>query len=186
MLTEKNMTNTREMKCGDFIKAIASSAPTPGGGGGAAFGGALGMALVNMVGNLTLGKKKYANVELEAKKIIQEGDEIISAMMDLIDADAAVFAPLAEAYCLPKETPEQIAHKKVVMEKCSKDACEVPMQIMRKAHAGILLMKRMGEIGTSIAISDVGCGVTFMKSALIASYLNVLNNLNSIKDQSKE
>lgn len=177
------MTNTRELKCGDFINVLASKAPVPGGGGAAAFGGAIGMALSNMVGNLTIGKKKYAAVEGEIKELVAKGETVINALMDLIDKDAAVFEPLSQAYGLPKETPEQIKHKEEVIEKCCKEACSVPMEIIRKAYEGILVHKRMGEIGTMIAISDVGCGVTFLKSALIAAKLNVLINFNFIKDK---
>ena len=177
------MSNTREIKCGDFINVLASKAPVPGGGGAAAFGGALGMALSNMVGNLTIGKKKYAEVEGEVKELVAKGESVINALMDLIDQDAAVFEPLSKAYGLPKETPEQIKYKEEVIEKCCKEACEVPMEIMRKAYEGILVHKRMGEIGAMIAISDVGCGVTFLKSALIAAQLNVLINFNFIKDK---
>ena len=177
------MSNTRELPCGNFINVLASKAPVPGGGGAAAFGGALGVALSNMVGNLTIGKKKYAAVEGEIKELVAKGETVINALMDLIDQDAAVFEPLAKAYGLPKETPEQIKYKDEVIEKCCKEACTVPMEIMRKAYEGILVHKRMGEIGTLIAISDVGCGVTFLKAALIAAKLNVLINFNFIKDE---
>jgi len=171
------------MKCGEFIDVLASKAPVPGGGGAAAFGGAIGMALSNMVGNLTVGKKKYAEVEDEVKALIEKGQAVIAHLMDLIDQDAAVFEPLSKAYGLPKETPEQAEHKAKVIEECCKAACSVPMKIMRKAHEGIMLHQRMGEIGTMIAISDVGCGVTFLKSALISAKLNVLINFKFIQDE---
>jgi formiminotetrahydrofolate cyclodeaminase len=177
------MSNTRATKCGDFIELLASKAPVPGGGGAAAFGGAIGMALSNMVGNLTIGKKKYADVEDEVKQLISKGETVVNELMDLIDKDAAVFEPLSKAYGLPKDTPEQAKHKEEVIEKCCKEACTVPLDIMRKAYEGIMIHKRMGEIGTLIAISDVGCGVTFLKSALIAARLNVLINFKFIKDK---
>ena len=177
------MSNTREIKCGDFIELLASKAPIPGGGGAAAFGGAIGMALSNMVGNLTIGKKKYAEVEDEVKQLVTKGDAVINELMDLIDKDAAVFEPLSKAYGLPKDTPEQTKHKEEVIEQCCKEACTVPLAIMRNAYEGIMIHKRMGEIGTLIAISDVGCGVTFLKSALIAARLNVLINFKFIKDE---
>lgn len=177
------MSNTREVKCGDFIELLASKAPVPGGGGAAAFGGAIGMALSNMVGNLTVGKKKYAEVEDEVKQLITKGETVINELMDLIDKDATVFEPLSKAYGLPKDTSEQAKHKEEVIEQCCKEACTVPLDIMRKAYEGIMIHKRMGEIGTLIAISDVGCGVTFLKSALIAARLNVLINFKFIKDE---
>ena len=168
--------------CRTFITQLASKAPVPGGGGAAALGGAIGMALSNMVGNLTVGKKKYAENEPEVKALIADGLALIEDLQRLVDKDAEVFEPLSKAYGLPKTTPEEMAHKEGMIEDCSKTACSVPMEIMRKAYEGIKIHARMGEIGTLIAISDVGCGVLFLKSALIAASLNVLINLNTIKD----
>ncbi len=172
-----------DQTCSSFIDVLASKTPVPGGGGGAAMGGAIGMALSNMVGNLTVGKKKYADVEGEVKELIAKGEEIISKLKSLVDKDAEVFEPLSRAYGLPKTTPEEAQYKEETMETCSKTACGVPMEIMRAAFEGIKIQARMGEIGTMIAISDVGCGVAFLKSALISGSLNVIINLNTIKDQ---
>lgn len=172
-----------EKTCSAFIEVLASKAPVPGGGGAAAMGGAIGMALSNMVGNLTVGKKKYADVEGEVKELLARGDDIILKLKRLVDQDAEVFEPLSKAYGLPKNTPEEVKFKEETMENCCKTACGVPMEIMRAAFEGIKIHARMGEIGTMIAISDVGCGVVFLKSALIAGSLNVIINLNTIKDQ---
>jgi formiminotetrahydrofolate cyclodeaminase len=172
-----------DQTCSAFIEVLASKAPVPGGGGAAAMGGAIGMALSNMVGNLTVGKKKYADVEGEVKELIAKGDKVILKLKELVDKDAEVFEPLSKAYGLPKNTPEEAKFKEETMENCCKAACGVPMEIMRAAFEGIKIHARMGEIGTMIAISDVGCGVVFLKSALIAGSLNVIINLNTIKDQ---
>ncbi len=172
-----------EKSSAHFIDVLASKAPVPGGGGAAAMGGAIGMALSNMVGNLTVGKKKYADVEAEVKTLLAEGSAIIEALKDLVDKDAEVFEPLSKAYGLPKETPEEAAYKAQVMEECSIEACSVPLEIMRKAHAGIKIHERMGQIGSRLAISDVGCGVVFLKAALISGQLNVMINLGAIKNE---
>ncbi len=169
--------------CSDFLEVLASKAPVPGGGGAAAMGGAIGMALSNMVGNLTVGKKKYADVEEEVKELLDKGYKIIEELKLLVDKDAEVFEPLSKAYSMPKETPEQAKLKEETLEACSKVACSVPLDIMRKSYEGIKIHQRMGQIGTLIAISDVGCGVVFLKAALISGYLNVIINLNTIKDQ---
>jgi len=171
-----------EKNCSYFIDVLASKAPVPGGGGAAAMGGAIGMALSNMVGNLTVGKKKYADVEDEVKSLLEQGSQIIEELQKLVDRDAEVFEPLSKAYGLPKDTPEEAAYKEKVMEACSIEACSVPMEIMRKAYAGIKIHERMGRIGTKLAISDVGCGVVFLKAALISGQLNVLINLGAIKN----
>ncbi len=172
-----------DQTCSAFIEVLASKAPVPGGGGAAAMGGAIGMALSNMVGNLTVGKKKYAEVEGEVKELIAKGEDIINKLKKLVDKDAEVFEPLSKAYGLPKNTPEEAKYKEETMENCCKTACGVPMEIMRAAFEGIKIHARMGQIGTMIAISDVGCGVVFLKSALISGSLNVIINLNTIKDQ---
>ncbi|MFA5905684.1 MAG: cyclodeaminase/cyclohydrolase family protein [Desulfobacula sp.] len=169
--------------CKDFNAVLASEEPVPGGGGAAAMGGAIGMALSNMVGNLTVGKKKYADVEGEVKELLDKGAKIIKELESLVDKDAEVFEPLSKAYGLPKNTPEEIEYKAKTMEQCCITACSVPMEIMRKAYAGIKIHERMGQIGTMIAISDVGCGVAFMKAALLSGSLNVIINLNTIKNQ---
>lgn len=166
-----------------FLDVLASKAPVPGGGGAAAMGGAIGMALSNMVGNLTVGKKKYADVEDEVKELLEKGSNIIEDLKALVDKDAEVFEPLSKAYGLPKDTPEQIAHKEKVMEGCSIEACSVPLEIMRKSYEGIKIHERMGQIGSKLAISDVGCGVVFLKAALISGQLNVLINLGAIKNE---
>lgn len=172
-----------EKSSAQFLEELASKAPVPGGGGAAALGGAVGMALSNMVGNLTVGKKKFADVEDEVKELLEKGYAVIEDLKGLIDKDAEVFEPLSKAYSLPKNTPEEIAHKAKVMEECSKTACSVPMEIMRRAHEGILIHQRMGQIGTKLAISDVGCGVAFLKAALVSGRLNVIINLGAIKDE---
>ena len=172
-----------EKSCAYFLDVLASKAPVPGGGGAAAMGGAIGMALSNMVGNLTVGKKKYADVEDEVKELLEKGTTIIEELKALVDKDAEVFEPLSKAYGLPKDTPEQLAHKQKVMEECSIEACSVPLEIIRKSYDGIRIHERMGQIGSKLAISDVGCGVVFLKAALISGQLNVLINLGAIKDE---
>ena len=172
-----------ELSSKEFIAKLSSKAAVPGGGGAAALGGAIGMALSNMVGNLTTGKKKYADVEDEVQELLKKGEAVIAELLSLIDGDAEVFKPLAKAYSLPKATPGEAKLKAETIEMCCKKACSVPMEIMRKTCEGIAIHKRMGEIGTIMAISDVGCGVVFLKSALISGQMNVIINLNSISDE---
>jgi formiminotetrahydrofolate cyclodeaminase len=171
-----------DYSCKQFLTDLASKAAVPGGGGAAALGGAIGMCLSNMVGNLTVGKKKYAEVEDEVKKLMDRGTQVIEKLQELVDKDAEVFEPLSKAYGLPKDTPELAKQKEITIENCSKVACSVPMEIMRYAYEGIKIHQRMGQIGSMLALSDVGCGVTFLKSALVAGSLNVIINLNTIKD----
>ena len=90
------------MSCSDFVNVLASSEPVPGGGGASALVGAVGAALGSMVANLTIGKKKYADVEENMRECLQKAEDLQSRLLDLIRQDAEAFAPLAAAYGMPK------------------------------------------------------------------------------------
>ena len=106
---EDSNRNFKLQTCEDFIEVLASKAAVPGGGGAAALTGAIGIALGNMVGSLTVGKKTYADVEDEIIECKKEADEIAKEFLELMDKDAEAFEPLSRAYGLPKSTPEEIA-----------------------------------------------------------------------------
>lgn len=169
--------------CNEFLDILASFAPVPGGGGASAFAGAMGIALGSMVGNLTLGKKKYEAVQEDIKQILIKADKLRCEFQELVQKDADVFEPLSKAYGLPKNTDEEKKHKEEVMEKALKQACAVPLKIMEKALEAISLHGELAEKGTKIAISDVGVGVLFCKSALIGASLNVFINTKLMKDR---
>ena len=161
-----------KLSCEKFLAELASKAPTPGGGGTAALVGAAGVALGNMVGSLTTGKKKYAAVEAD-----------IQALNTKADADA--FAPLAMAYGLPKDTPEQAAHKAAVLEKALDAACAVPLEIMEKCAEGIALVEEYAAKGSVMAVSDAGCAAALCKAALQAASLNVFINTKLMADRER-
>ena len=94
--------------CDEFVAVLATKAPVPGGGGAAALVGALGTALGNMVGSLTVGKKKYADVEAEIMELQVKSDVLQKELLHLIERDAEVFEPLSKAYSLPKETEDKL------------------------------------------------------------------------------
>lgn len=172
-----------DKSCEEFIEVLASSAPVPGGGGASALVGAVGMALGSMVGNLTLGKKKYADVQEDIKALLSKAEVIQKDLLTLVQRDAEVFEPLSKAYGLPKSTPEEQAEKDRVMDLALKEACSVPVEIMEKAMECIALHEEFGDKGTAIAISDVGVGVLFAKSALKGASLNVFINTKLMKDR---
>ena len=172
-----------DLPCGDFVKVLASSNPVPGGGGAAALCGAIGTALGNMVGSLTAGKKKYADVEEEIREMMESCARLQGEFLDLVQEDAKAFAPLAKAYGLPAETQEQKRYKDEVLENCCKDACEVPLLIMRKCCEAIELAVRFAEKGSRLAVSDAGCAAAVLEGALKAASLNVFINTKSMKDR---
>lgn len=169
--------------CEEFIEVLASKAPVPGGGGASALVGAIGMALGNMVGSLTQGKKKYADVEQTIISLKARADIIQKDLLALVTKDAKVFEPLSRAYGMPTDTPEQQAEKARVMEKSLRECCDVPLQIMEKCCAAIKLHGEFSIAGTQIAISDVGCGVVCCKAALQAASLNVFINTKSMANR---
>lgn len=177
------MGRSTQLSCEDFIEVLASAEPVPGGGGAAALVGAVGMALGNMVGSLTVGKKKYADVEADIIELKNQADELQRRLIDLVAKDAEVFEPLSRAYGLPKETEEQRAHKEKVMEECLRECCEVPLDIMKACCEAIDLHEQFAAKGAAIAISDVGCGVVCCKSALQAAGLNVFINTKIMVDR---
>ena len=172
-----------KQSCEEFIEELASKAPVPGGGGASAFVGAVGIALGNMVANLTIGKKKYADVEDELIVLREKAYVLQKELLLLIEKDAKVFEPLAAAYKLPKETEEEKAYKEKVMEEVLREASAVPMEIMEKICEAILLHKEFAAKGSVLAISDAGVGATFCKAALEGASLNVFINTKSMKDR---
>lgn len=171
------------LTCKDFVSALASAAPVPGGGGASAMLGALGAALGSMVANLTIGKKKYAAVEAE---IVAENDRCIKLtekFLRLIDEDAEGFKGLAAAYGIKAVTDEEKAEKAKVLEKESKKACCVPLEIMRTCAEAIDVVAVFAEKGSALAVSDAACAAIFLKSALEGAALNIYINTKSMIDR---
>jgi formiminotetrahydrofolate cyclodeaminase len=166
----------------DFSRQLSTKAPVPGGGGTSAYVGALGIALGSMVGNLTLGKKKYEGVQDEIKELLTKSEELRDKLQRLVEKDAEVFYPLSQAYGLPKATEEEKQKRDEVMQRCLRDASMVPLEIAENALEAIKLHERYAQIGTRIAISDVGVGVAFCMAALKGAKLNVLINTRLMKN----
>ena len=172
-----------EQKTTDFLEVLSSAAPVPGGGGASAAVGAFASALGMMVANLTIGKKKYADVEAE---IIERKERLLvlqKKLIELTDKDAEAFEPLSKAYGRPKETKEQIEEKERVMEKALYEASIVPLEIMKTVSEVMDELKALGEKGSRIAISDVGVAVLFARAALEGASLNIYINTRLMKDR---
>ncbi len=169
--------------CEEFVDVLASKAPVPGGGGASALVGAIGMALGNMVGSLTVGKKKYADVEADIIAMKEKATALQADFLRLVEADAEAFEPLAKAYGMPRETEEEKAEKARVMAIVLKDACAVPMEIMEKCCEAIDVIEEFAAKGSALAISDAGVGVVFCKAALLGASLNVFINTKSMADK---
>ena len=152
--------------CNAFLDRLASGQPVPGGGGASALCGALGAALGSMVCHLTLGKKKYADVQQDIERLLQQAESLRAQLQDLVQQDAVAFEPLSQAYGLPKSTPEELAHREEVMARCLRDACQVPLDIMEVCTQVIAMLEELAQKGSRIALSDVGVGAAFCHGAL--------------------
>ena len=175
----------KEMEIGAFVRELSSKAPVPGGGGASALAGALGGALGQMVGNLTVGKKKYAAVEDEIREILARLQKMTSGFLELVDQDEAVFKPLAQAYAMPKNTPQEQEEKARVMEERLLDAAMVPLRIMEEAVRTMELLEVLAKKGSVMAVSDVGVAVQFARTALLGGVMNVYINTKSMKNRQK-
>ncbi len=172
----------KEMTIDRYVKELASSAPVPGGGGSSGLIAGVAAALANMVGSLTLGKKKYAAVEAEVLEIKEELNRLQEELLDCMDADAEVFMPLTTAYSLPKNTEAEQKYKEKVLEDALTLAVSVPLKVLEKACATMRLTARIGEIGSVLAISDAACAACTLKAAMQAAAVNVYINTGMMKD----
>lgn len=174
-----------DKKVTEFLEVLSSDAPVPGGGGASAAVGAMGVALGMMVGNLTLGKKKYADVEEDIRVLLDQSRRLMEELVHLTDEDARVFEPLSRAYGLPRGTEEEKAARESVMEKALLEASLVPMQIVETAYESLVLLEELGQKGTRIALSDVGVGALFARASLEGASLNIFINTKLMKDRAQ-
>ena len=172
-----------DLSIGGFMDVLSSKAPVPGGGGASAVAAAVGCSLGRMVASLTLGKKRYTEVEPRVREIAERLDALRNDLLALADDDAAAFEPLSRAYGLPKGTDEERAHKAEVMEAALKAACEPPLAIMEKICEATGLLAELARIGSRIAVSDAGAGAILLSAAVRAASLNVYINARSMEDR---
>lgn len=162
-----------------FAAKLASAAPTPGGGGAAALAGALAVALGNMVGSLTVGKKKYADVEARIIELNGLAEDLRGKLLQQINEDAKAFEPLSKAYGIPKDDPT----REETLEACLHAAAEPPMNILRLSCNAMDLIAEYAEKGSRLVISDAGCAAAMAEAAIRSAALNVAINTRLMKDR---
>ena len=172
-----------EQKMDEFLQVLSSSAQVPGGGGASAYVAAIGMALGAMVANLTTGKKKYAEYQQEIEETIDKADILVKELAVFMDKDAESFEPLSKAYGLPKDTPQQIEERAVIMENALVKASEAPLELNQKIIEAEEVLDRLSIIGSNLAISDAGVGIQMAKAALNGASLNVFINTKLMKNR---
>jgi formiminotetrahydrofolate cyclodeaminase len=166
-----------------FMDKLASKSPEPGGGSVAALVGALGAALVSMVGNLTLGKEKYKDVQPLIEQLLKESEKLRSEMQELIQKDTEAYGALSAVYKMPKSTEEEKSARSIKMQEALKIACQVPFEIGLKSLEVAQLAQRAADIGNVGAVSDAGVAVLLAQACAQSAALNVKINVNSIKDE---
>ena len=159
-----------------FTEVLASKAPVPGGGGASALVGALGVALGDMVGELTVGKKKYADVEEEILALMRRAQDLRVRLLACVEKDAEAFEPLSRAYGIPKDDPTRDA----VLEDCLRIAAAAPLEIFDLCCEAVVLLRDFAEKGSKM---DAATGVVFCWSAMYGAAVNVKVNTRLMKDR---
>jgi formiminotetrahydrofolate cyclodeaminase len=172
-----------EQSVQQFLDALAGNNATPGGGSAAAINGAMGAALVSMVCNLTIGKKKYADVDAEMRAILGRAEELRGTLTHLVTADAEAFDKVMDAFGLPRQTDEEKTARAGAIQDATKEAALVPLAVARACVEVIALGKPVAEKGNVNAASDAGVAVLLARAGLKGAALNVLINLGSLKDK---
>ena len=169
----------REMTLTAFTQALASKQPAPGGGGASALAGALGAALGAMVGELTLGKPKYAAVEEEMQALTRRAKDLAERLLALADEDAQAFLPLSRAYGIPKDDPGRAEE----LERCLRLAAQPPLEMVRLCCEAIGLMEGFAAMGSVLAVSDAAAGAALCRGALYGAAVNVKVNTKAMTDR---
>jgi glutamate formiminotransferase/formiminotetrahydrofolate cyclodeaminase len=165
-----------------FLDALAAGTPAPGGGSAAAYAGAAAAALVAMVARLTIGKRKYAEVESEMQSILERAETLRSALTSAVERDASAFQAVMAAYALPKESSEEKGKRARAIEDATLQATRVPLEVARHTLTVLELVEAVIARGNLNAISDAGTGAYLARAALAGAGLNVRVNLKSLQD----
>ena len=172
-----------EMQVTEFVNLMASDAPAPGGGSAAALEGALGAALTAMVCALTVGKKKYADVQELAVESQKKAEDLKARFVDVMDRDTEAFNAVSAVFAMPKDTDEQKAARKAAMQEALKGCTKTPFEMMQLACETLELTRSLvGRLNASAA-SDLGCSALALRAAIQGAWLNVLINISGIADE---
>lgn len=165
-----------------FIERLASGEPTPGGGSAAALAGALGAALVVMVGRLTTGRKRFVAVEDEMQRITSAADHLLGQLANLTERDAAAYELVRSAYRLPKETEEERSLRHTAIQDGLRAASGTPLETIEACLQVMKLAVRVAQAGNPAAATDACVGALLAHGGLQGAVLNVRVNLKDIED----
>lgn len=166
-----------------FAQLTASNEPVPGGGSISALAGALAAALAEMVAGLTIGKKKYAEVEDEMKAVVAPMRKLQEQLLLDIQRDSESFDLYMQALTLPKETEEEKAARTAAMQEGLKAAVKVPLSVANAAYEILPVAELMVNKGNQTAVTDALVATMLARTAALSALFNVKINLQSIKDE---
>lgn len=176
--------STAEMSIGAFVEALAGPSSTPGGGGAAAVTGSIAAALISMVINFTVGRKKYAEVEAEMQGYLADLAILRADLLRLADDDVTAFTAVAATYSMPRESDEEKAARTAALQHALQEATRVPYITAEKCLALLVLAAPVAEKGNVNVVSDAATAINLAHGALLSAIVNVDINLKSIKDES--
>jgi formiminotetrahydrofolate cyclodeaminase len=186
-LLDRNKTITKAMLVNLTVKELleetAANTPVPGGGSLSALCGAIATALTEMVANLTIGKKKYADYEGQMKAIVVEAATIRERLLRYIDEDSEAYNRVFNAYKLPKETENEMEKRKLEIQAAMKEAALVPMKIAEEVGSVMETIIYVAHKGNQNAITDACVAMMAARTCVLGASLNVRINLASIEDQ---
>lgn len=166
----------------EFLEKLASAEPAPGGGGASAYAGALAAALAAMVGNLAVGKPKYADEQEGILASLDRLAQLRSELLGLVAADAEAYLPLNRAYRLPRETPQEQEVRQEAIQAALGPACDIPLQIMGACSKIIDEADYLAHHGSRLAVSDAGAAAVLARGALVSAAMNIFLNVDSMTD----
>ncbi|MGX6978324.1 cyclodeaminase/cyclohydrolase family protein [Vagococcus elongatus] len=173
-----------DLQVKEFMSVLGSNEPAPGGGSASALAAAMGVSLVKMVGELTIGKKRYVENEALIQKILEESARLQEELLAAIDKDTEAFNEVSAVFSMPKETEEDKTVRREAMQKALQGAAISPYEMMVISVAALRVTKQAVGKSNVNAASDLGVAALNLKSGLQGAWLNVLINLSSIQDQS--
>jgi len=166
-----------------FSNETASESVAPGGGSISAYVGALGASLGTMVANLSSHRRVWDERWQEFGEWAARGQALKDELLSLVDEDTRAFNAIIAAVRLPKSSAAEKAARHQAMQKATKYAIEVPLQVMETALASFELLKAMAETGNPNSASDAGVGALCARAAVQGAWLNVQTNVSDLEDR---
>lgn len=166
-----------------FLDTTAGKDPVPGGGSISALCGSIAAALTEMVAGLTIGKKKYAEVEEQMKQLVERVQEIRQQLILDVDRDSEAYNVVFAAFQMPKDTDEQKAARSAQIQEATKIAANVPMEVARRVYSLLSDIEEVVSNGNQNAVTDGCVAMMSARNAIIGALFNVRINLTSIKDE---